>query len=96
MKTVLRMLRRGFAPLVLAALLALPVTAPGSPARAAAAGPAPISARVPVTAPRHPAVAPASLSSWTQSVLGNRTRMIQVTLVFMALGIVLLMWGKSK
>ena len=33
---------------------------------------------------------------WTQNILGNKVRMIQIATVGMALGIALLMWGKRE
>lgn len=37
----------------------------------------------------------ASWAYYASQVLGNRTRMIQVTLLFVVLGVMLLMWGKK-
>lgn len=34
--------------------------------------------------------------AWYNNVLGDRSRMIQVALIFMMIGIAFLMWGKDK
>ncbi len=39
---------------------------------------------------------PASIESFLRGAMGNRTRMIQVGLVAVAIGIMILLWGKSK
>lgn len=67
-----------------------------TPGRAAAAA---TDVAAATATPNAPALAAASrpvFAAWYQDVLGNQTRMIQVTTLFMIAGIMFLMWTRGK
>jgi hypothetical protein len=57
-------------------------------------------AAAPATAAPAPAAAPAAAALTSPpvaaNILGNRTRMIQLAIIVMCIGIAFLMWGKQK